>query len=162
MGYWDAVAIRNLDTKNLPFHRERILVLEETTPARWGGMDAGAMVCHLRVMVELSLGEIEVAGKVSPIVGKPLGLLFFYVITRWPKGKKGSKPPVPALCPAPTLSFEQERQRLLEALDRFVSGQESDPGAKSAHPLLGPTTLARWSRVHGVHFRHHFRQFGVE
>ena len=154
--------ILNLNQQNLPFHRDQILALEETTLARWGGMDAAAMVCHLRAVVEMSLGEIEVEQVIPPIVGKPIGLLFSYVITRWPKGKKGTKPPAPALCPAPTLPFTDERHRLLAALERFVDRHESDPRHEVPHPMMGPTSLARWSRVHGVHFRHHFRQFGIE
>ena len=156
------VPILNLSEGNLPFHRDRILALDENTPARWGGMDAAAMVCHLRAVVEMSLGELKIAQFVSPLIGKPIGLMFFYVITRWPKGKKGSQPPIPELCPAPTLAFGDERQRLLAAIGRFVDRHESGPRSKVRHPLMGPTTLARWSRVHGVHFRHHFRQFGIE
>jgi len=156
------MAIPKIDKKNLPFYRARILALDETTPARWGGMNAAAMVSHLRAMVELSLGEIEVPVVVPPIIGRTLGLLFFYFFTRWPRGRKGSKPPIPALCPVPSLGFEEERQRLLAALDRFVARQESDPRAKTTNPLLGPITLEQWTHVHGVHFRHHYRQFGVE
>ncbi len=159
--YWNAMAFRKLDEQSLPTHRARILALEESTPARWGGMNAAAMVCHLRAILELSLGETKVPLVVSPIIGKPIGLLFFYVFTRFPKGRKGSAPPIPALCPLPTLSFQEERQRLLAALERFVARQESDPREKVPHPFLGATTLARWARVHEVHFRHHYRQFGV-
>ena len=129
------MAFRKLDEQSLPTHRARILALEESTPARWGGMNAAAMVCHLRAILELSLGETKVPLVVSPIIGKPIGLLFFYVFTRFPKGRKGSAPPIPALCPLPPLSFQEERQRLLAALERFVARQESDPREKVPAPI---------------------------
>lgn len=156
------MGIRRLDEASLEFHRGRLTALAEDTPARWGGMDAAAMVCHLRAMVELSLGEIGAPRFLSPVVGKPLGFLFFHVFTRWPKGRKGSTPPVPALCPAPAGPFEEERARLLAAIDRFVARAAAEPRARFPHPVFGRTTLAGWARVHGVHFRHHYRQFGLD
>jgi hypothetical protein len=154
--------VRTLDHENLAYHRGRLLALEEDTRARWGGMDAMSMVCHLRASVEASLGEIEVPRLMSPLLGKPLGFLFFHVLPRWPRGKKGAKPPIAEMHPAPTLSFREERQRLLAAADRFVARAESDPHERFPHPVAGMTTLRGWSRIHGLHFRHHYRQFGLD
>ena len=54
------MAVPNLDRRNLAFHLERVEALQEDTPARWGGMSAAAMVVHVRAVVEVSLGELEV------------------------------------------------------------------------------------------------------
>ena len=64
--YWNAMAFRKLDGASFPTHRARILALDESTPARWGGMNAAAMVCHLRAILELSLGETKVPLVISP------------------------------------------------------------------------------------------------
>jgi len=156
------MSLRKLDHENLAYHRGRLLALEEDTRARWGGMDAMAMVCHLRASVEASLGEIEVPRLMPPLLGKPLGFLFFHVLPRWPKGKRGTKPTVPEMHPAPTFSFREERQRLLAAAEGFVARAASDPHERFLHPVVGMTTLSGWSRIHGVHFRHHYRQFAIE
>ncbi len=56
-------------------------------------------------------------------------------------------------------TFSTERDLLVRALDRFVESLEEQPDRKAVHTILGPVTLRSWSRAHGVHFRHHFRQF---
>ncbi len=56
-------------------------------------------------------------------------------------------------------AFTVEKDLLLAALDRFVEGLEKEPDRRATHTLLGPLTRRSWSRAHGVHFRHHFRQF---
>ena len=156
------MSIRPLNESTLDYHRGRVLSLDESTSAQWGGMDAHHMLRHLRALTEASLGNVEVPQVVPPIIGLPLGLLIFYVIPVIPRGKPGSKPPIPALCPEPTEPFEAERQSLLDAMERFVAHRTSEPRRKTRHPILGMTTLARWSRIHGVHNRHHYRQFGLE
>jgi oxepin-CoA hydrolase/3-oxo-5,6-dehydrosuberyl-CoA semialdehyde dehydrogenase len=141
-------------------HRRWIELLEESTPAQWGGMTAAEMLGHLRAVYEASLGEITVPQLVPSIIGKPFGFLAFYVLPRLPRGKKGSTPPIPALCPA-VESFEAERAGLLAAMNRFLDRLENDPSECTLHPITGMTTLRTWARVHEVHFAHHFRQFGI-
>lgn len=155
------MTVRRLDLENLAYHRGRLLALEEDTQARWGSLDATAMICHLRASVEVSLGEIKVPRAMPLILGKPLGFLFFHVLPRWPKGRKGSKPPIPEMFPAPTLSFREERQKLLAVAERFAARVKTYPNERSPHPVVGMTTSRAWSRIHGMHFRHHYRQFGI-
>jgi len=154
--------VRPLTESTLDYHRGRILALDESTPALWGGMTATSMLSHLRALTEASLGDLEVPQVIPPLVGRPVGLFIFYVLPVIPRGKPGSKPPIPALCPVPDGTFENERQSLLDVMERFVALRAAEPGFKTRHPILGRTTLARWSRVHGVHNRHHYRQFGLE
>ncbi len=119
------------------------------------------MTCHLRATVEMSLGELEVKRLTPPIIGKPIGFLSIYVFTLWPKGKPGTKPPVPELFPAPEHPFEQERERLVSVYRRFAARAAADPEMRTIHLLMGRTSLSRWCRIHGLHSRHHYRQFGL-
>ncbi len=150
-----------IDRPHFAYHRTCLERLTEDTPARWGDMTASAMVCHLRAMVELSLGEREVQRLATPWIGRPVGWVMFYVMTRWPKGQKGSTPPVPALCPTPIQSFADEREQLFATLERFIETRHKSPKRKTGHPIFGATSLQYWSRIHGVHARHHYRQFGI-
>jgi len=119
------------------------------------------MVRHLRATVEMSLGELDVPGYLPPVIGKPIGFLVFHVLPRLPRGKKGSTPPIPALCPEAVHGFDEERRLHLAALDRFVARLAADPRERTLHPILGRTTFRMWSRVHQVHSVHHYRQFGL-
>ena len=155
------MTLERLDAETLQQHRSRLLAIQETTPARWGGMDAARMICHLRAVFEMSLGEIEVPRLISPLIGKPLGLFVFYALPRLPRRRKGSSTPIPVLCPAPDLPFAEEVERLLAAMERFVTRLGTAAEAEAVHPILGSTSMKVWSRVHAVHCLHHERQFGL-
>lgn len=152
---------RGLDPSTQPAFERRLLALRDGTPARWGVMDARAMVCHLRATLELSLGELEVPSLAPAWLGAPLGWLFTTLFTRWPRGLGGRTPPIAELCPSPDEPFEAERARLLAALARFVARLRAEPHARVRHPILGALALRRWARVHALHLEHHLRQFGV-
>ena len=123
------MAYRRFDATTLPAHRERIRALTEGAQPRWGGLRAIGMVCHLRATFEASLGEIEVGRFTHPVLGLPVGLIVFYVVGRIPPGKPGTTPPIPALCPASGASFEEERERLVAVMERFVERASADPRA---------------------------------
>ena len=125
-------------------------------------MTAAQMCAHVRALTELSLGELPSRAFMPTWIGRPMGLLFFYVIRRFPHGKKGSTPPMEELFPSNIASFDEERDRLLATMQRFTQQLSADPTRKTRHPFMGMTTLTRWSQAHGVHNQHHYRQFGVE
>jgi hypothetical protein len=56
--------------------------------------------------------------------------------------------------------FVVERQRLLESIERFVSG---GPGICTGHPhfFFGPLTPMEWAALMYQHLDHHLRQFDV-
>jgi hypothetical protein len=153
--------IHQLDSSNLPYHRDCILALAQDTAPQWGGLNAAQMCAHLRALVECSLGEVEMRAFMPTVIGRPMGLLFFYVIRRFPHGKKGSTPPMKELFPADVGTLDVERDRLLASMERFTQQLSENPHRKTRHPFMGMTTLKRWSQVHAVHNRHHYRQFGV-
>ena len=152
---------RSLDTRTLPELERRLRSIRADSPPRWGGLNAPEMLCHLRATLELSLGERQVPRLVPEWIGAPIGLLLLYVFTRWPHGRKGRHPAIPALFPHPCAGLDAERERLLATMRRFVAGLHAEPRARARHPMLGKTTRKRWSRLHGVHFAHHLRQFGA-
>lgn len=118
------------------------------------------MLRHLRATLELSLGELAAPLLVPRWIGTPVGWLFTTVVTRWPRGRGSRRPPIPALCPPAEAPLDEERERLLASMGRFVARLRAEPRARARHPIFGDLTLARWARVHALHFAHHLRQFG--
>jgi hypothetical protein len=151
----------DLDERSLPDLARRLRTLAPDAPARWGSMDASAMLRHLRAALAMSLGELEVPLLVPRWIGAPVGWLFTTVLTRWPRSLGGHNPPIPALHPETEAPFDEERERLLAALRHFVERLRADPRARARHPVFGDLTLERWARVHALHVAHHLRQFDV-
>lgn len=153
--------LHRLDSANLSYHRDCLAALSADTPPQWGGMKPAQMCAHLRVLTECSIGDFESRAFMPTWLGRPMGLLFFYVIKVFPKGKKGSTPPMAELFPSDIASFEDERAKLIKTMERFAQQLDEDALRKTRHPFMGMTTLKRWSQAHAVHNRHHYRQFGI-
>jgi hypothetical protein len=149
-----------LNNATLSYYKERLLNLQPGTQPHWGALDATRLLRHLTKTIEISLGETtDDLTPVVPRVMQPFFYLFaFRLFTNWPKAKL--KAPEYFL-PQPKAEFAQEREELIEALERFVTALKTTPDRRGYSPLLGDIPLTRWSRVHAVHFDHHFRQFGL-
>ena len=145
-----------LTSENLELFESRIGRLAPEAKPRWGRMDAKLMMRHLRRALEISLGEVEGPDRSIPVLRTIIWLLFFRLFTIWPPSR--ARLPEYWLPPAENV-FAVEKELLVAALDRFVRSLEAQPERRAVHGLLGPLTLRSWSRAHGVHFRHHFRQF---
>lgn len=147
-----------LDRKNLPLMETRLKSVRPDSKHLWGHMTAPEMLAHLRRGIEISLGEHAVKDRSIPVVRMLIRWLTFNTAFPWPRGK--IKAPA-EWTPAPREGFEVERIRLLEAVNRFVHVSERDPRRIGVSPLFGPLPLSTWRRIHGKHFDHHLRQFGV-
>lgn len=55
--------------------------------------------------------------------------------------------------------FDEERRLLIEVMRRFVDKLEQAPNESHINPGFGPLTMTQWSKLHGLHSSHHFRQF---
>jgi hypothetical protein len=144
----------------LDFER-RLRGLRADAPARWGRLDAHAMLRHLRASLELSLGDIASPRLVPRWIGAPAGWALTTFLTRWPRGLGGHLAPIATLLPPALGSFEEDREHLLAALRRFVERLDADPRARAPHPVFGALARWRWARVHALHLDHHLRQFGA-
>ncbi len=146
-----------LNRTNLPIFRERLQSLREEDLPQWGKLTPAKLMRHLSLMVEISLGEITKRDMSNVLTRTLVKWVFFHLWTRWPKGNiKGP----PEFTPEPEGNLEAERARLLGALERYVNLAETEPTRRTSHPIFGPISLAYWGHIHGVHFNHHFRQYG--
>jgi hypothetical protein len=135
----------------------RIKALAPDSRRLWGTMDVPTALRHLRCTVDVSLGKFMTEDK-STFLSRTFFCFLVFRVLPWPKGK--IKAPG-ILFPAPEGALDVERQKLLAAMDEFIAAAEREPGRKTLHPMFGPQPLHYWARIHGKHFDHHFRQFGV-
>jgi Protein of unknown function (DUF1569) len=133
----------------------RVQSLSASSTRRWGTMDVVGMLQHLRLSARMTLGELPVPSKNKRVFQVfPLKHLILYVVP-FPKGA----PTAPALKPVNVASLEEEREALLELLDRIGTGPQE--GVGPAHPLFGPLTWREWGVATYKHADHHLRQFGA-
>ena len=133
----------------------RIRSLSMSANARWGSMNVVGMLQHLRLAARMTVGDLQV-----PSANKrafqmfPLKHLILYVFP-FPKGA----PTAPELKPVDAATFEEERDAVLELLERIGAGPRE--GAGPVHPLFGPLSWREWGVATYKHTDHHLKQFGV-
>lgn len=132
---------------------ERINKLRPESPPEWGSFTVGRMICHLSDGLSMALGELATRS-----LGKknfqrfPLKHMVLYVM-RFPKNVTT----VPELLSSNPTSFEADRERVVERIDRMAVQAD---GAGMEHPLLGMLTTREWNVLQYKHIDHHLRQFG--
>lgn len=146
-----------LTKATLGIFARRVSRLSGASARQWGSMTIGDMLEHLIQTLRVSLGEIHVEDQSTPLTRSVAG----YVIFRWVPWPKGRLKTFKSMLPAPQGGVEEQKMRLQAAVERFVEALECDSDRKTVSPLLGPTTLRRWSLVHGRHMDHHLTQFGA-
>lgn len=137
---------------------DRLNKIGPDTQRKWGTMRPIDLMAHLRKGVEISLGKHEVKDTSIPVVRTLIRWVIFDSPLVWPKGK--IKAP-PVFLQAPEGDFATEKKRLLDAIQEFVNTEKREPGRLQVNPFLGPLPLKTWAGLHGKHFDHHLRQFGV-
>ena len=133
----------------------RLRSLSISSTARWGSMSVTDMLQHLRLSARMTLGELPVVSKNKRAFQLfPLKHLILYVLP-FPKGA----PTADELKPVVAASLEEEREAVLELLERIGTGPRDGPGP--VHPLFGPMTWREWGVATYKHANHHLKQFGV-
>lgn len=149
--------VRRLTSETVEIFKNRVNQLTADSPRKWGTMSAAAMLRHLRHLLELSLSEVEVKDQSNVFTKYVVRPIAFHVLPDWPKGKIKA----PDHLTPKAEDFDQERQKLIAAFDRFVDAVSKSPDKMALHPLFGSYPIHYWAFLHGRHFEHHFRQFGV-
>ena len=147
-----------LDRSNRERFRTRLQSLTPESKGRWGSLTVTGMVRHLRRAFEISLGEVSVPDKGNFLTKTWVKWISLYLPLPIPRGRI-RLPDV--FTPDPEGDLEQEIRALIEKYDAFVTALEEDPGRREMSILFGGMTLAEWSRLHGSHWDHHLKQFGV-
>ena len=134
---------------------ERINSVTSASVARWGHMDANAMLNHLRQSALMALGELPVACKNKRLFQVfPIKHLILYVVP-FPKGA----PTAPELLVSDAAAVESLRSELVSLVERIGSGPRDGYGP--VHPLFGRLSFREWGVATYKHTDHHLRQFGA-
>ncbi len=149
------VVLLNRDT--LPELLRRLEQVDGTVKPLWGKMNAPEMFAHLTHNIRMALEEVPTPDESSWFKRAVLRRLIFHVLP-WPKGRIAA--PSYFIVPAEG-DIDFERQRLREAMARFVDRATTEPFRRVRNPYFGPLPLSYWCRTLGIHVDHHFRQFGV-
>ena len=134
---------------------ERINSVTSASVARWGRMDANAMLNHLRQSALMALGELPVACKNKRLFQVfPIKHLILYVVP-FPKGA----PTAPELLGSDGAAVDSLRSELVSLVERIGSGPRDGYGP--VHPLFGRLSFREWGVATYKHTDHHLRQFGA-
>ena len=145
--FWDPAAREELCRRS-----ER---LAPDARARWGRLTSAQMLAHLNDAMRMTIGELPVKPKRTPIRYPPLKQLIIYALP-FPKGAP-TAPELLARCDAACFADEQAAFRQLA--DRLASKSAHD--AWPEHPAFGRLTHRAWGVLAFRHTDHHLKQFGV-
>ncbi|MDX1971139.1 MAG: hypothetical protein SFY68_01270 [Candidatus Sumerlaeia bacterium] len=153
------MCLPDLTTKNIETYKSKLDQLRPETKGKWGTLDATRMLHHLRVVLEVALEERTL----PPVKGFLPKLarfgLFRKIIFALPMPKNVKAPD--ELTPPTVGSFEEEKAKLLETMNRFASEADANPQRKTSDPMFGPVALKERTHMQAIHITHHFKQFGL-
>ena len=140
--------------------KQRILRLGPDSERRWGTMPVAAALAHCTAGLQMAMGAINPRRASFP--GNVVGLLIKPLGFGNDKPMRRNSPSVPELFTADPAQcdFERERDRLLEAIDRFVA-QGEVCCSRHPHPFFGRLRPEQWAILMYKHLDHHLLQFGV-
>jgi hypothetical protein len=136
---------------------ERLALLREESPRRWGKMTSHQMIVHLRDAFLCPLGEKAASTARVPI---PRGLMKFgalYFPMKWPRGVPTRPEMEQGVGGTLPVSFDADLEKLVLVVERFVKAREFGVG----HPVFGAMSEKDWMRWGYLHCDHHLRQFGL-
>lgn len=133
---------------------QRLDALTPDAPARWGGMSAHQMICHLTDALTSSAAASPEPGT-GVLARFPFKQLVIYILP-WPKGKLQSPPDLLATQPS---DWAGDLRQLRTQLERV--GQRGPAGTWPASEVFGHLSGRQWGALLRTHIDHHLKQFGV-
>ena len=147
-----------LNVETLPAFKERIEKLSPGSERQFGTMNVTAMMRHMRNVLDTALGETSYPKQLPEFIGITAFFLSTQIFTNWPKGKIK----VPGFwTPEPEEDFQEERDKWLASLEKFVEKVENEPQLVVRNPFFGRLKLKQWSLMNGIHVDFHLKQFNV-
>ena len=135
----------------------RINTLTPTSQPKWGKMDVARMLAHSNVTYEYAFDERT--DRPNFIV-KTMLKTFVKPKVIGDAPYEQNSPTGPAFIIKSDKDFEEEKQRLINYINRIVqTGKSAYEGKESAS--FGVLTSGEWSNMIYKHIDHHLTQFGV-
>ena len=147
-----------LDRPNRQHFVNRLQSLTPASERRFGSLTVTGMLRHLNRTFEICLEEVGVPDR-GNVLTKTIGKwVSIYLPIPIPPGRI-KMPDV--FTPEPEQEFETEREALIKKLDEYLEVLEKEPDRTGLSIYFGKMTMPEWSRLHGAHWHHHLKQFGV-
>ena len=134
----------------------RIERLRADAQPQWGKMNAGQMLAHVRMTMEVPLGTHQLKPMfIMKFIG---GMIRKKILSDKPLAK--NSPTATTLMVADQRDFANEKQALLKTLETFTA-QGRQGNMPDRHPYFGKMGPADWDLFQQRHLEHHLSQFGV-
>lgn len=138
---------------------ERLGKLQPDAKPKWGELGPDEMIRHLIGTMNYSMGKqgeqhfngnwffVNVVGPlaVNGILPLPKNVKF--------KTSEGVT--------APALTDEGDLDTLAAAIEEFIAADEAGTLKTPRHAFFGDIGPEGWSKLHVIHFKHHFKQYGL-
>lgn len=123
----------------------------------WGKMNPEQVLAHLNVMFDMAYTDSYPKSNVIKIV---LLKLFVKQTVVGPKPYKRNIPTAPEFIISKTVQFEDEKQKLINAIRKVPKlGSSYFEGKESLS--FGKLTALEWHQLFSKHIEHHLQQLGV-
>jgi hypothetical protein len=135
---------------------DRIAKLQPDSKALWGKMNVAQALAHMQAPVEVALADRKLKRNL-------IGFLFGGIAKKKLLNEKPFAKNLPtdaSFVRKGTYDFAEEKETLVNLLNRLVSGGEAGL-TQLPHPFFGKLTDTEWGISLWKHFDHHLRQFGV-
>ncbi|MFC3878470.1 DUF1569 domain-containing protein [Winogradskyella maritima] len=132
----------------------RIQKLNADMKPGWGQMNAGQMVHHCQIPLNVIL-QTKDYGLKPNWLAKTFFKKAMYSDKLWRK----NLPTMPNFRVTEDKDFNTEKQELLRLLNELYSQRQREEWQD--HPTFGKLTKDQWGRMQYKHLDHHLRQFGV-
>lgn len=132
----------------------RLNKLSKDTSANWGKMNAGQMLHHCQMPLNIILEKEDYGVKPNWLIN----LIFkksMYSDKPWRKNLPTAK----GFAIKDEKDFETEKQVITTLIDELNT--QCHRNDWQPHPAFGKLTKEQWGKMQYKHLDHHFRQFGV-
>ena len=142
-----------LDTHARAALARRVRALSPDAQPRWGAMTSAQAMAHLADALKMTLGELPVTARRSPLRLMALKKLIIHVAPM-PRSART----VPELTGRAATDFAAEAAAICAMLDRCADPAEP---LAAEHPVFGRLSRHDWATLTYKHTDHHLRQFGA-
>lgn len=126
----------------------------------WGSMSVQHMVEHMTIAIKASYGRIKAEPMTDEAKMSIRKERFFSNDMPMPKGVRVNFAPE---TPGPLYykNLDEAKEKLFHDLAAFFQYYKENPDAQNLHPGFGLLNYEEWIQMHGRHFLHHLKQFGL-
>ena len=118
------------------------------------------VVEHLITSLRLSTGKKEIEFTGNQEIADKIKAVLIYSDAEMPQNIKNPLL-TDGLAALLYKNLEESKEQLKEELVYFYAYKAQNPMATGIHPRMNVLSMEEWSVIHGKHFAHHFKQYGL-